>query len=217
MSDAIYPSLKKKYFSRVVFVMKDCLYRNQGALTEELLGHIQSFYQLASQLNQELLKALSLKQRSLTEIVCQAGCDDCCGMIVFVALPEFHLISRYLHQHYTPEELKLIKAKLEHTVQRLEKCATPREQLLVKCSFLENGRCQIYPVRPFSCRAWNSTDVKSCRQYLYHPDILIPTSICYYAPYDVIKKGILHGLKISGYEQPSQELNMGMLERLNAN
>ena len=99
-------------------------------------------------------------------------------------------------------------------VSQMKTSTTRSEKLAVKCSFLDGGACGIYKVRPLACRAWNSTDVEVCKRYLVSTEEEIPASICHYAPYDVVKKGITQGLYVTGFDPPSEELNSGMLRIL---
>jgi len=100
------------------------------------------------------------------EAACRAGCAHCCHLRVGVSIPELLVIFYELEAQSTKEGLAYFKARVAET---LDRGNTLKEDFWhgsqTPCPFLdEGGRCLIYAIRPFSCRAYHSIDETICRQ-----------------------------------------------------
>ncbi len=100
------------------------------------------------------------------EAACRPGCAHCCHLRVGVSIPELLVIFYELQARSTEEGLAYFKARVADTLARGN---TLKEEFWhgsqTPCPFLdEGGRCLIYAIRPFSCRAYHSTDDTVCRQ-----------------------------------------------------
>lgn len=109
------------------------------------------------------------------EIRCRAGCDACCRQLIVVSPLEARPIAAFVAQR--PELAARAAARIDGWKDRLggdpdlaerfrefdaaEGYLPSREggaleaaywRAQIPCPFLEEGRCAIYPVRPFSCR-----------------------------------------------------------------
>src|SRR5438876_474076 len=79
--------------------------------------------------------------------------------------PEVLRIAAYIRQSFTSEEQSALKERLDrlddhvHGMMPWER-ATER----LPCAMLVEGRCSIYPVRPFPCMGWNSLDAGKCKR-----------------------------------------------------
>jgi Fe-S-cluster containining protein len=66
-----------------------------------------------------------------------------------------------------------ITAVLKQAAENAEliKTLTPEQHLTsnIKCSMLDNNQCSIYPVRPFRCRNFHSTDAIACEKSFHDP------------------------------------------------
>jgi Fe-S-cluster containining protein len=105
-------------------------------------------------------------------IACARGCNACCHELIIVAMPEAHLVARWLAR---PENaaararfLERYPAWREKAGDRPERIATltvrnrDREEYVEThrqywrsgnlCAFNHDGECTIYPVRPLVCR-----------------------------------------------------------------
>ena len=178
------------------------------------LESIRSLYEKGDDVKDELLAGLSPAEIDESQIDCKKGCSYCCGLNVKVAIPELYIILEHLLATRTQKEIKTITRDLRQFKVLKDHCQSREERIMVKCSFLKNGNCSIYEVRPFACRAWNSKDVDVCIDYLTKSDPDIPTSIYHYAPYDTIRKGITKALFVVGLEDTTEELNTGVLRLL---
>jgi len=191
-----------------------CFLKDNKTISRDLIDKVTSFYEEAEKIQQILLDSIHPEKQDSIPIACTKGCSYCCGLKVVATEPEFYIIRDYLIDRFPKAKIDQIVAGLQRFLSQMETCNTRSEKLAVKCSFLDDGACGIYQVRPFACRAWNSIDVEVCKRYLISTEEEIPASICHYAPYDVVKKGITQGLYVTGYDPPSEELNAGMLRFL---
>lgn len=98
---------------------------------------------------------------------CKTGCAYCCHLRVGVSIPEALIIFNELKSQATPEGFAFLKQKV---IQSEQKGNTLEEAFWLStqtpCPFLDiKGKktCLIYALRPFSCRAYHSTDLAACR------------------------------------------------------
>ena len=121
-------------------------------------------------------------------LACQEGCDWCCHLRVGTAAPEVFRIVSYLRRTLSPEELQATTARivnLDEERRRLR--ASKRAGARLPCALLVDRRCSAYPVRPLTCRGFNSSDTHQCELFLklgkkvtvpaYHPQIRLTTFI----------------------------------------
>lgn len=135
-------------------------------------------------------------------------------MVVSPTMPELYLIFEYIKTNYSVEEIAELKRRLLDHVDRAGKSQSTQEKLHIHCSFLVDGNCSIHDVKPLSCRAYTSTDVEKCKEYVDNPTISVPNSICHYLPFDITRKGIMKSLYIAGFKDVTEELNQGILRLL---
>jgi Fe-S-cluster containining protein len=180
----------------------------------DFLKSIKSLYKKGDDAKEELLARLNPKEKRESCIDCKKGCSYCCGLNVKVAVPELYIILEHLLETATPKEIEKIIDHLRQHKTLMENAGSREERIMIKCTFLKDGSCSIYDVRPFACRAWNSTNVDSCFDYLTDVDLDIPTSIYHYAPYDTMRKAITKALFVVGLDDTTEELNSGVLRLL---
>ncbi len=198
------------YQQVVVTLLKD-----KKTISPDLIKIVKKFYREAKQLQEILLNSVYGKEQEKISITCEKGCDYCCRLTVVATEPELVIIREYLLDTGSEASLEVTRENLRQFCLRTCRCTTWQEKLSIKCGFLKEGSCTIYDVRPIACRAWNSTDVETCKRYLKTSEEEISASICHNAPYDVIKKGINHALHATGFIPPNEELNSGVLRLLN--
>jgi len=187
------------------------LLENHKCFTPGFIDKIKSLYKEADLSHQLVLEQYSLHGNEPVLLACKKGCSYCCGLTVKVVIPELYIIFEHLQETRTNNEIERIIADLRIYTEKMAQSQTINEKLQIPCAFVENNTCSIYDVRPLPCRAWNSTSVKSCIDYLTDQDHDIPSSICHYAPYDTVKKGIMKGMLIAGFDEATEELNSGLL------
>ena len=121
-------------------------------------------------------------------LACREGCDWCCYLRVGTAAPEVFRIVSYLRQTLSPEELQATRdriVKLDEERRQLR--ASKRADARLPCPLLVERRCAAYPVRPLTCRGFNSSDAHQCELFLklgkkvtvpaYHAQIRLTTFI----------------------------------------
>ncbi|HZH28687.1 MAG TPA: YkgJ family cysteine cluster protein [Azospirillaceae bacterium] len=98
-------------------------------------------------------------------LACKSRCTSCCHRGVEVTVPEARTIFVHIATRFTPSEQAHFAARVVDVAERTKgMSATERPRAAVPCAFLgDNGRCQIYQVRPMMCRAVAATDAGGCR------------------------------------------------------
>lgn len=96
---------------------------------------------------------------------CKAGCAFCCHYKVEVRAHEVLLIKDYISNTFSSEKITAILAEAEANAAIIG-TLTPEQHLTtnLKCALLQDNQCSIYPVRPFRCRNFHSTDAGACEQ-----------------------------------------------------
>lgn len=96
---------------------------------------------------------------------CKAGCAFCCHYKVEVRAHEMLLIKDYMSKTFSAEKIASVLAEAEANA-AIIRTLTPEQHLTtnLKCALLQDNQCSIYPVRPFRCRNFHSTDANACEQ-----------------------------------------------------
>jgi Fe-S-cluster containining protein len=208
--DYLGKTLQAKIYQSVVVQ----LLKADKTFSPGFLNSIKRLYSKGEEVKAELLESLDESRKKDTRTDCKKGCSYCCGLTVKVAVPELYLILEHLLDTLSSAELSELKTNLRKNIQ-LKQCRHNRnERIMVKCTFLKNNSCSIYEYRPFSCRAWNSSDANICFEFLNNADLDIPVSIYHYAPFDIIRKAIDKALYVVGVNDTNEELNAGILRLL---
>ena len=100
-------------------------------------------------------------------LACKAGCHYCCFYQALLTPPEALLIGNYLEKAFTEEEKLDLIVRIDRTLALTDgKSVEERAKTWhdTPCIFLANGRCSVYDVRPFICRAWHSLNSGQCRE-----------------------------------------------------
>ena len=124
---------------------------------------------------------------------CKEGCDWCCYLRVGTAVPEVMRILAYLRQTLSPEELQRVRERvLKLDEERRQLRADKRSNARLPCALLADQRCLAYPVRPLTCRGFNSRDAHQCELFFKHGHkVTVPT----YAPQIRLTTFILDGMR----------------------
>jgi Fe-S-cluster containining protein len=120
---------------------------------------------------------------------CKQGCSYCCHLRVGASIPEVLVIYSELAAQATPEGFALLKER----VLMVAKGNTLDDAFWLTtrtpCPFLDvdtNQLCLIYSLRPFSCRAYHSTDLDACQKgYDLGQETMIPCFPLYRATTDM--------------------------------
>jgi Fe-S-cluster containining protein len=98
---------------------------------------------------------------------CQEGCDWCCHLTVGTSVPEVVRIVTYLRQSLSAEELRAIQERVAQADEERRKLPPNRRaSARLPCALLVDHRCSAYPVRPLTCRGFNSADASRCEQFV---------------------------------------------------
>jgi Fe-S-cluster containining protein len=102
---------------------------------------------------------------SPTKPACKAGCAFCCHYKVEVRAHEMLLINDYMSKTSNAEKIAAVLSEAEANA-AIIRTLTPEQHLTtnLKCALLQDNQCSIYPVRPFRCRNFHSTDASACEQ-----------------------------------------------------
>ena len=103
------------------------------------------------------------RKNKVETIACSSGCHSCCSLYVSATPAELLLIEGYLARQ--PEALKTtIHQRVERAFQLARgKSMDQRSGTRVRCPMLNSaGQCDIYPVRPLTCRAYVSFSLPAC-------------------------------------------------------
>jgi len=106
-------------------------------------------------------------------LACRAGCTWCCYFTVDVRAVEVFSILRFVEESFTPEEKVRVHAQVRANSSALQGVGeSERVTRNLKCPFLSEGRCTVYPVRPQTCRNYHATNAAGCRQSYEEPENL---------------------------------------------
>lgn len=116
---------------------------------------------------------------------CKAGCSHCCKILIPASRLEGDLLKAYMESHYSKEEIKNFKEKINKNKELLKRVIHGEDKFLeenykayneskISCAFLDKDeRCTSYEARPFVCRRYlvfNEPDIcenksKTTNQY----------------------------------------------------
>lgn len=109
--------------------------------------------------------ASNIKNRAKIELACAGGCSFCCHQRVSVVAHEVFVIANFVERKFTQSEKLLLLDRLRNHVEQIRTLTyEERGRMNITCPFLVNGRCSVYPVRPFVCRAAHSLNVAGCQR-----------------------------------------------------
>ena len=143
---------------------------------------------------------------------CKEGCDWCCYLTVGTTVPEVIRIVEYLQRTLSPEELQATRARIaalddQKRASRLGQQAGTRWP----CALLVNHRCIAYPVRPLTCRGFNSSDAQACERFLQSPrKVVVPNYVPQLRLMTFVLDGTRAGLSESGLRGDLLELTAAL-------
>ncbi len=143
---------------------------------------------------------------------CREGCDWCCHLTVGTSTPEVARIVQYLRQALAPDEFRDLRERVVRLdEQRRRLSAADRAGARLPCTLLVNHRCSAYPVRPLTCRGFNSGDASACERFVKSSG---RTALPLYAPQHrlttFVLDGVRAGLSESGLKGDRLELTAAL-------
>lgn len=136
------------------------------------------------------------------EAACKAGCHYCCHLRVGVSIPELLVIFNELQAQASDEDLAWFKSRINMAVEAGDTLTEAFwHKSRTSCPFLDDtGKCLIYIVRPFSCRAYHSNDMAVCKKgFDERREIQVPCFPLYRATTDMYSSVFIRVLKEKGY------------------
>jgi len=153
--------------------------------------------------------AESFMQRNPTaaeSLACQRGCNHCCRRPVGTSAPTVLRIAAALRDGLSESEFATALARVVALDQKTHGASwTPTERLPLACAFLVDGACSIYAVRPFVCRAWNSTDAEACRRALGEDSVEMRFDLFQRTTFAAVEKGLQAALQSGGLDSADLE------------
>lgn len=190
------------------------LLKNNRTFKPDFLNQIRELYTIAEDARTAVLAQLNEKDAAEAKIDCKAGCFHCCGKVVKPTMPELYIILEHITSTYSLEQVRDLIQRLKLHQEQARDATTVEKRVKVYCAFLQDNSCSIHEVKPLSCIAYTSTDVEKCKEFVENPTIEIPSSICHYTPYQIMRKSIMKSMFIAGFTDVAEELNEGMLRLL---
>ena len=132
--------------------------------------------------------------------VCCEGCSACCYLHVVASPMEILAIATLIRMEWPTERIGELKSRIRKHIAATERMdASTRRQVRIPCPLLTSGRCDVYSMRPLSCRGWNSLDRSTCEADLASPteNKATPVNIRQY----VLAQRISEGLAASSHSQ----------------
>jgi Fe-S-cluster containining protein len=151
---------------------------------------------------------------------CKAGCAHCCyGTPVFASAPEVVRIAEHLRATRDQEALARLRVAIADTATRLAPLSQEaRQKLDLPCPLLDvaSGRCAVYEVRPFACRAYNSCDVGACESARARGEAnpILPTNILLFRARHAVGFGMMAGFTDAGLDVGPYELASALAQAL---
>jgi len=162
---------------------------------------------------------LEVIAQPLRPLACQSGCSYCCHLKLGASVPEVIALAAHLRTNDTETDLKAVRTRVDAYVERTAGLNGNRRMMAREaCPLLADDRCVAYPMRPLTCRGWNSLDVSYCRRdfespesrqsaLLFRPQIQAARSVL---------AGIEAGLSILGLQHDQIDLVAGLRIALDA-
>jgi len=105
------------------------------------------------------------------QLACAKGCAWCCYQQVSLTSYEAATIVDHVRRHWSAERREALIARLRERREQTRGLDSDAIRLKrLPCPYLEDDACSIHAVRPFRCRAYNSTDAKVCRWMVEHAE-----------------------------------------------
>jgi Fe-S-cluster containining protein len=145
-------------------------------------------------------------------IACQEGCAWCCYKLVGTTVPEVFRIVEYLRQNLPADELHAAQERIVQTDEQRRSLKEDRWQAArLPCSLLVNNRCSVYPVRPLTCRGYNSSDPQTCEQTVKVRELVeVPSHAPQHRLAAFVLDGLRAGLAESGLRNERLELTAAL-------
>lgn len=155
---------------------------------------------------------------AITKPACKAGCAFCCYYKVEARAHEILLIKDYMGKHFNAEKMAATLQRITANAEVI-RTLTPEQHLTtnLQCALLDNNQCSVYPVRPFRCRNFHSTDAQACEASFNNPaDMEIATGMIEEVAIlaDAHTQGFEAAAEQTGRDNRIYDFNTALLEAL---
>lgn len=145
-------------------------YLSLGFTRDNLFAAQQQLYKAIDELNGSFL---SRAEKEGKPAACKMGCSWCCHQTVLAMPYELFYLARFVQHKFTGN---LYQTIVERAIEKSAVTSKLPLHKLLKfkkpCPLLhpEQGFCRAYPARPMACRIYLSSDARSCKADLDHPN-----------------------------------------------
>jgi Fe-S-cluster containining protein len=115
----------------------------------------------------QIISDFETKEPLAEPVACETGCYYCCCYEVVLTPAEALLLGSHVKKTYSEGALADLMKKIDRNLcLRDGKGVEERAKVLhdTPCIFLAGGKCSVYDVRPFVCRALHSLDSRKCKE-----------------------------------------------------
>ena len=155
------------------------------------------------------------KAQGCVRVECGPGCSYCCYSQVQLTPAEALFVFSWIDMEFSHNQLGLLQKRIDNN-RRITEGQSLINRVMVKestpCIFLANGKCSIYPVRPFICRSWSSYSRKACMDAFStgNHTAEIETSTSSNFVFFLARESIQEACRIHGLESEPLELPRAM-------
>jgi Fe-S-cluster containining protein len=141
-----------------------------GLNKKNLFAAQKQLYHIVDSLNSSLLERAGKDGHPAD---CKMGCSYCCHQTVLATPYELFFLAELVKTKFKGDALETIKTRAKNKMDKTSKLSMER---LLKykepCPLLHptEGFCRAYQARPMACRIYLSSNLKSCKDDLEHPE-----------------------------------------------
>ena len=139
---------------------------------------------------------------------CTVGCTWCCHKPVGLAAAEVVRIVAYLTEMFPVDAIRALSERAARA-DDVRRAIPPdrRTRAGIQCPLLDDGKCVAYPVRPLTCRGYNSYDPGACRAAVETGRVgAVPMDAAWHRSHTFVLDGLRAGLAEAGLDGRLLEL-----------
>ena len=194
------------------------LHRRVAQEAEEVSKHLLGGDSSPTTLGEVVAGALDVAERfarsrpaSPTVLACKKGCSHCCSRPVSTSAPMVLRIATLLRQDLDRADFEAVLSRvaaLDEKTHGLPFSLSVRPP--TPCALLVDDACSIHAIRPFVCRAWNSTSEETCKRALKVQGLPMQIDLFQRTVYSAAEKGMHAALRRKGLDPVDLELTAAL-------
>ena len=148
---------------------------------------------------------------------CVVSCSACCHLYVKMPPGFAELIADYVVEHFSADELEALTNRLQQAAAKEQAVGEDLTAYRNPCPMLADDlSCQIYPVRPLSCRSFSSSSRPRCEAMVFdnQRDIKIDQEPSVVGMYGIATNALEKRAERQGLSADQQTLSVAVLEAL---